>query len=1145
MATYYLKNVSGALVEVKDIGIVLPNNTSLPIDSNGIPGWLTPELADKLNTPSELILSETDVGDASGDLTPAQAIQALTLVSRFDHDNPNNVTFTQVVAADPGTDITAAEAELLTNGSDITLHIHDNRYYTKTQLQTGGQSVVSWGNIVNAPSFGAPQWQGPVVCVAGVNTTAPVSPTTGTFYISSLTNHLMEYNGSAWVDLGVPAVGASYIDSITNKIFTWTGSSWTSVTPTTDWAVMVQNDGEGHAAQYLFDGTNWIKIADVAWGTHNSLSGRDVANTHPATTISYSNAISGLTAVNVQDALDQLMNDSGVEVDNVYIVAKNGNNAAQNVILGSLANPYGTIQAAISAVPTTGADAASATKRYAILVLAGTYTENIVLSKDYVYVMGLELASTVVTSASGNTATIVNTIDGSTGIGNITLSSTSTDPSSNALVLNGNDPHLHNLLLVNPIGNALYISAPNNFVLDTVYCIGNVHIDNGTTNALNFFVTNGTLNVTNGTVILDSANLQNSIANVLNQSGGNIRFIFGKITQSGTHLAVNQTAGSIEWGWIDCDNTKTSFGGTKTLIFQSINLAYNNVASNMSATNVQAAVDELDGRLDTAANTLSTHIADHANPHVTTLTQVIAADPAAVGITVAELETLVNGSNADTLHSHSASDVSYNKVSGDLQTTNVQTSIDFIAKYYKVNPQSIIFVAKNGSDTALDNNYRGMASAPYLTIQAAINRIEFNNDNSDSNPYVVVIGPGIYTDNLVFNDTRLVNVTFIGNATVVDTPSGDAFNTSVNNINLNALNIFGITFKDNVVIEGSLTGSTILSSGVKFKNCKFLNGLFLNNIVRGEIDESYIKNGATRNCSQVNINNSTISGTEFFAEINVADKMPTAMAGLTQFKDCQINAQLRNTTQSIIQAFNTIIQSLDVYGTMTLVSSHVSAGIAITSSGVLTFENSLYDRTLINNIGGVMINNNRSSSVYYDSTLSHLATNNVQDAIDMLKLSVDAFKMPQGVVFPPTPSGGDQFYRTDLALTFQYDSTRSKWLSTAQMFLDWGASSADGKYLNIHGATATMTGYLMPRAGTIVALTVKTASGNMAKNIEIRRNNDITTPLKAFVTAGGTYSSITENIDFNAGDFVQAFALSNSVPARDIVVIAAIQWRGI
>lgn len=51
-------------------------------------------------------------------------------------------------------------------------------------------------------------------------------------------------------------------------------------------------------------------------------------------------------------------------------------------------------------------------------------------------------------------------------------------------------------------------------------------------------------------------------------------------------------------------------------------LIYDNATSGLTATDAQAAIDEVEGRLDTAESTLSTHVADTTNPHSVTAAQV-------------------------------------------------------------------------------------------------------------------------------------------------------------------------------------------------------------------------------------------------------------------------------------------------------------------------------------------------------------------------------------------------------------------------------------------------------------------------------------------------------------------------------------------
>ena len=64
-----------------------------------------------------------------------------------DTSNPHNTTFTQAVAADPGTDITAAEAEQLTTGNPISLHQHvelqETDGTTRIEVEDGGDINLS------------------------------------------------------------------------------------------------------------------------------------------------------------------------------------------------------------------------------------------------------------------------------------------------------------------------------------------------------------------------------------------------------------------------------------------------------------------------------------------------------------------------------------------------------------------------------------------------------------------------------------------------------------------------------------------------------------------------------------------------------------------------------------------------------------------------------------------------------------------------------------------------------------------------------------------------------------------------------------------------------------------------------------------
>ena len=92
---------------------------------------------------------------------------------------------------------------------------------------------------------------------------------------------------------------------------------------------------------------------------------------------------------------------------------------AQTVIVDQAGGQYTTIQAAIDSITDN-----STTKRYAILIQPGTYTENVVM-EEYVSLVGVDKKSVIITSASGITITAPSgTSDAA--IHNISLKSTPT-----------------------------------------------------------------------------------------------------------------------------------------------------------------------------------------------------------------------------------------------------------------------------------------------------------------------------------------------------------------------------------------------------------------------------------------------------------------------------------------------------------------------------------------------------------------------------------------------------------------------------------------------------------------------------------------------------------------------------------------------
>lgn len=110
---------------------------------------------DDLITLSGVPENSTNLGTFTGTTIPdnqtnKQAVQALeTEIENHvaDNTNPHNTTFTQAVTADPGTDITSAETEELTDGSTTQLHFHrelvDETGTSRVEVLNGGDVQVS------------------------------------------------------------------------------------------------------------------------------------------------------------------------------------------------------------------------------------------------------------------------------------------------------------------------------------------------------------------------------------------------------------------------------------------------------------------------------------------------------------------------------------------------------------------------------------------------------------------------------------------------------------------------------------------------------------------------------------------------------------------------------------------------------------------------------------------------------------------------------------------------------------------------------------------------------------------------------------------------------------------------------------------
>lgn len=1370
MATYYLKNLTGSSIVVNDLGIDIPSNGEIPIDSNSINGWLTGDLITEIQS-SNLVLSTTDISDNSGDMSPADAIKALTITSEYDTGNPHNVTFTQASDADPNTDVTASEVETLTDGSDAAgLHNHDGRYYTITQISQSNPTTVDihWDNIIDTPSFGSFEWRAPVIARVIGQEESPPSGNEGDFYLDTTDAHLYKYDGTTWVDQGVPVGEDRIIDKTNHNIYEYDGTQWQEIPPIDGWSLLIQDDGDGNPAQYIYtdiSGTlKWTKIADIDWGTHNQIGGRSDAGSHPGLAITYNNTLTSwnLISATVQEALDEVNDLISIAGKEVYVDKTRTDSYVET---GSDDKPFKTIAAAITELGNSGT----------INIRPGVYTENFTAPGNFA-IKGSGAGNTIL---EGDFTLGDGTPRGRASIEDILMKGEMTVDLSDGLGVSITGSNSEGSVVVSSGGvNADYFSVtPTTSGVTAVTVSGNGFFTNE--NAI--ISSSGDVPTISSTdqVTLDTCEISGTTNGpVLNSTGGTVRTSFCSIVNNGSGNSVNIDnsatlsnpnffQGLSHNSGVALNNSITVvegvYGGLPTgtnIVFRpGTQIGYDNTGSDLLAEDVQAAIDELDMRLDSAEYGFSqvlyvdkgrtdsyTPTGSISLPYKTIADAMTAAGPgyvikvsggtytedftipdkvslvgsgmsktilkgtgitigeggpgasveikglsirtpitvdagdgvvdfddsyiseegylniltgdvrnASVSTTVADTPAVTMGTNAsmfsgDNLYitatgdtsailmdggilaindsfvqsdgaSHPTVDSNAGQVSithanvlnlgdgvaidvdngatataanalrsivhiggiqaesaetyaeningGDPEGTAIiyspatQTSFDSsnngltavdvqaaIEEILGKKVKGIIFVGRNGSDSNNDPTL-GSYLSPYLTIQAAINRIEENNDGTTS-PYVIWVAPGTYPENVLINDDTFNNIVVVGHGEVkVAPPFGKSFESNNQNANFNSLQFRNIIFDASLNFVGESDGGTTFNEELGFYKCTFNASANFNNIINIKFEDCLVDTGLDfTNVENIDFIDSDYFGSQLLDLItDINEPKPNAFSETSLMIDnskvfaevsCDAGSEVLTTRGTVLGDGTS---QVNIYGNLTCINSWLKPSLlVINNTATFTTQGTFFDKSIMQ-LDGVFTNETRADVVYYDDTVTQLVADNVQDAIDNLNAKIDAFLVPHGTTFPSNPDGPALFYRTDYSILFQYHEDTNKWLSTTQMFLDWGANNADGKYLNIHGAVATQTGYLMPYDGTIVSITAKIASGNQDKAFEIRRNHDITTPLSTFSATAGSYNDVSVNVDFSAGDYIQAFASSTGVPARDVVIMATINWR--
>ena len=187
MKAIFFKNISSTDLFVNDLGIQISPGEDIDLATNFDEEQVlqSVDLQEAIENQGLILLEGTT------QLSYQDLVDYLTDLNRYD-----KIDFAYIASKDDSTDITGTELERLTNGSDVSsLHTHDVRYFSKTQLSTPGQASVEYSNIINIPNF---YWKQPVQTVGNLPTT---DNSIGDVRLVISLKSIYTWDGSYWVNL--------------------------------------------------------------------------------------------------------------------------------------------------------------------------------------------------------------------------------------------------------------------------------------------------------------------------------------------------------------------------------------------------------------------------------------------------------------------------------------------------------------------------------------------------------------------------------------------------------------------------------------------------------------------------------------------------------------------------------------------------------------------------------------------------------------------------------------------------------------------------------------------------------------------------------------------------------------------------------
>jgi hypothetical protein len=122
---------------------------------------------------------------------------------------------------------------------------------------------------------------------------------------------------------------------------------------------------------------------------------------------------------------------------------------------------------------------------------------------------------------------------------------------------------------------------------------------------------------------------------------------------------------------------------------------------------------------------------------------------------------------------------------------------------------------------------------------------------------------------------------------------------------------------------------------------------------------------------------------------------------------------------------------------------------------------------------------------------------------------------------------------------YVYNPSKNKWYGPQQT-VSFGADSTDGSFLEIHGVTSGLAGYLIPEDSELIGVSIlsdSSAANNNTKTFYVRSQATVyyqanLTPTSA---TAGAHSDMTIEVDIPADTILQISSEQNGTPSKNVV----------